>query len=644
MNLTNPVYENNLAALRMQSPEIALEIDAVGFQGLSIEIVPTKTAAPSARVTPPHGDKPILLHSAYDPIREAARWAESIEFTQPTNVIVMGFGLGYHILSLLALHDKNIRHLVIVENDLRIFRLALSAVDLRRVLNRRGSHLVLAASPDTFAEILKDIRTDIILHNFKILLHEPSVKLEPDYYPQANKTLLNIMTHDEVNLRTTFEGGGRNQFNIFMNLPAMAKGYALKDCEGLFTGWPAIVAAAGPSLDKNIAELREIGDRAALFTVDTAQRTFRKYGLAPDVVVTGDPTPLNFSHFESIDSMGEAFLAFHPEVNRQITQKFIHHPYLLPLFDQEGAVLNSLFDLDHEYGRMIRAMNVGHLAFNLARLMGCGPIVLVGFDFAFPRHGGTTHAADAALSREVKPMQRDGTVDIGGKEGKACEESGKMTLVDGYYGEPVPTTVPFVQYIHALEDTVAQCPFEVIDATEGGAAFKGTLRMPLREALPRVLSRPGVGQRWAELKQKRRQADVPALMVELRKGRDVLAQSRRTCDTLMHFVIEWRAALQRGTVEWDYVHRQWNSFDEIWVDMVGQKVFNDFLGTAVQYLYFVRQRQTPVEDDSARAYLKSVVEKYDYIVREMAALLDSFAQTVDLAIMSLEAGLGSRKE
>jgi hypothetical protein len=633
--LSQSIFETNLAALKQISPVVAQEVSSTTLAGLDVEIVQSKTPAPSVRITPAGQSKPILLHSAYDPLREAERWAQSLEFQEPINVVVMGFGLGYHLLTLLNLHDKNIRFLIIIEPDLRILRLALGTVDLRRLLARNGILLIPGAAAQEVPDIIGEVRTDFILHNFRILAHDPSVRCHPAYYAEVQKQILDAVTHDEVNLRTTFENQGRNQFNIYMNLPAIIRGYSLKDCANMLEGFPAVVAAAGPSLDQNVAQLHQIQDRAALFVVDTAQRTFLEQGIQPDLVVSADPTPLNFSHFEHIASLGESFLAFHPEVNRQITRKFITHPWLLPLFDRDSKLVEYLFDLDHVYGSVPRAMNVGHIAFNLARHFGCAPIILVGFDFAFPRYGGTTHARSAALSRSVSKMEADGRIDIGGKEGKAIDESGRMTLVAGYYGEDVPTTVPFRQYIHALEKTVAECGFEVIDATEGGAAFQGTTRIPLQEALNTRLGKTGVQQRWSAFKQKKISTSKEGVLQKLQQGKTVLMQGRKTCDRLLQYLKHWKRLAQQGQVDWQTAQSQWNEFDRIWVEMVGQPEFNHFLGTSVQYLYFCRQRQSRPVDPTAIAFLSSMIEKYSFIIPEMAGLLDNFIQTIDLAIMAL---------
>lgn len=632
------MLESNLTELEIISPELAATIRNLNMEGLKGEIVPTKTTAPSIRIFSPSNDKPELLHSAYDPIREAQRWAENAGIQSPINVILLGSGLGYHLVTLLKVHSPLLRHIVIIEAEPRILRLAFSFLDLRTLIRREGTHFFAGTAPEELPELLRDVRPDLIIHNCKILPHPPSLRCFPLYYDRVREILLQTLTYDEVNMRTNMENQGRNQFNLFMNLPSLVRGYALKDCAGLFQGYPAIVSAAGPSLDKNIRLLRDRGDRAPLFIVDTAQNTFRKLGIAHDVVVTGDPTPLNYSHFERVDSLGDAFLAFHPEVQRLITQKFVDHPYLLPLFDTNTKLPEFLFDLENVYGTMERAMNVGHLALNLALHMGCSPIILIGFDYAFPRKGGMTHAADAAVSRATKPMLADGTIDIDGKEGKAPVESGKMQLVPGYYGDEVPTTVPFSLYIHALEKTVAENPqVEFIDATEGGAYFIGTQRMPLSEAMQNYLTQSGVRERFADFRNRRPQPPYRQVIEKLSEGRNVLSDSLKKCDDLLRIIDRWKSILSHQSIPLPEAHQLWNEFETIWIDICGQELFDPFLGGAAQYVYYQRQRTARARDNSGNAFLELIGEKYSRLVPELKTVIHQTIQLVDLAQSALDA-------
>ncbi|RJP31756.1 MAG: DUF115 domain-containing protein [Candidatus Omnitrophota bacterium] len=636
--MNESLFDANVSVLKACMPDIAQQALAVSMEGFPVEIISTKSGVPSARITTPESGKPVLLHSAYDPVREAKRWAEGLDISEPTNVVVLGIGLGYHLLTLLTLHESNLRYLILIETDARILRLALSAVDLRRILSRKGTVCMVGEAPAAIPELIGEKRADFILHNCRILEHEPSVRCYTNYYRSARESIIDALTYDEINLRTTFENHGRNQFNIFMNLPAIFHGCEPNDCKGLMEGYPAVVSAAGPSLDKNVAQLRDLEDQALLIIVDTAQKTFRRHGITPHVIVTADPTPLNFSHFEEIDQLGNAFLAFHPEVNRQITQKYTGHSFMLPLFDGESEFLHYLFDAE-QTGCIPRAMNVGHIAFNLARHLGCAPIVLAGFDLAFPREGGRTHAADAALSRRLDAMQADGTVGIGGKEGKAPEESGRMMLVPGYYENMVPTTVPFSQYIKALERTVEECPFEVIDATEGGAAFAGTLRMPMHQALRQTLKTGGVAARLDALRRGKRTKELQSVLERMEHGRQVLAKGRRLCDRMNAMLREWKRMISQQPIDRREAEGCWQAFDKIWLEMVGDPLFDAFLGSSPQYLYFRRQRTEKMQDQTGNAYLLCLFNKYTFIIGEMTALLDHFLHCVDLSMMSLKTSI-----
>ncbi len=632
-------FELNIQALQTQDPATAERVLQTPLEGLQAEYVQTKTHAPSFRYVPPGAQTPVLLHSAYDPIREAARWAEAIELKEPTNIFLLGTGLGYHLLTFLQTHALKTRYIFVIEQDPRIFRIALGTIDFRALINRSGTVWIIGEDPKEIPEIVGDKRTDIVLHNFRVISHDASLKSNPAYYKQVQHCLLDAVTYDEVNLRTNMENRGRNQFNILMNLSSIYQGFALKTFQHAFAGYPAIVSAAGPSLDKNIEAVRNHADRAPLFVVDTAQKSFQNHGIVPDFVVTADPTPLNFTHFERIDSLGHAFLAFHPEVNRKITEKFAHHPFLLPLFDGESPFLEHVFEAETRCGKVDRAMNVGHIAFNLAVYMGCDPIILVGFDYAFPPKGGTTHAKDAAMSRAILDSQADGTTTIAGKENRAAQESGKMHIVEGYYGEKVLTTVPFQQYINALDRSIAEYGVRVIDATEGGAAFNQTTRMPLVDAMKQELKQHGVAERIQSLKRQTMHHDPNLILHRMEEGKHVLVQGQKICHELYQMIEFWKTRIQNGPIELKEAHQLWDRFNARWLDMVSPPLFDAFLGTSAQYIYFRRQKSEQAEDDSGAAYLQCMGKKYEFILTEMNGLLTQFIQNIDLAMMAFQTRL-----
>src|SRR5581483_996644 len=78
---------------------------------------------------------------------------------------------------------------------------------------------------------------------------------------------------------------GRYLLNTLANLPALIAEGDVTSLVDQFTGVPAIVVAAGPSLDNNIAQLGALEDRALIIAVDTTLRPLRAAGIRPHLIV-----------------------------------------------------------------------------------------------------------------------------------------------------------------------------------------------------------------------------------------------------------------------------------------------------------------------------------------------------------------------
>ncbi|MFH1744412.1 MAG: 6-hydroxymethylpterin diphosphokinase MptE-like protein, partial [bacterium] len=444
--------ESNLDALRRRNPDLADKIRALDSRlPPYLELVPTKTPLAAVRYHSLGGEAPRALCSLYDPMREAQRWAENDPVSSPINLIFLGIGLGYHLMAYLDRFGRFAKSVALVEFDPYLFRLALTALDLRRVMDSESCHCFVAERPEDFPDLLAPLRTKFMVHNFKVLHHRPAQQLQSDYYIKVARQIVEVATFDGVNTKTVLGQRQRNQHNILRNLGAFWRGRMPAEYRDAARGLPAFIIAAGPSLDRNIDELHRIGSRGLLIAVDTSQNTLARHNIQPHFVAVADPTELNFSHFDKVSDLRDIILAFHPESYFGITRKFRDHPYLFPLVDEQGAFMRhlqeALKDSLGEVGHVTRGMNVGQIAFNIAVHLGCDPIILVGMDFAFSPKGGTTHAEDAAVSRTTSVVGEDGYMMVGAKEGKAGAESGNLVFVPGYYGGQVPTTVSFQQYI-----------------------------------------------------------------------------------------------------------------------------------------------------------------------------------------------------
>ena len=79
--------------------------------------------------------------------------------------------------------------------------------------------------------------------------------------------------------------------NAIRNVPAVTAGSDVRALSGALTGTPAVICAAGPSLDAALDDLRTYADRAYIIACDTALRPLLTAGITPPVVVGLDRAP-----------------------------------------------------------------------------------------------------------------------------------------------------------------------------------------------------------------------------------------------------------------------------------------------------------------------------------------------------------------
>jgi hypothetical protein len=186
--------------------------------------------------------------------------------------------------------------------------------------------------------------------------------------------------------------------NVIRNVASILRGRDVRDLEAAFAGVPAVVAAAGPSLDRNVRELAALRDRALLIAVDTALRPLLAHGIVPDFVVGLDPSEVNARHFQCLPEAKGTWLVAESALHRHAVDPFDgrtfwfrvsnHQPW--PWLKEAGLDVGQI----DVWGSVLTG------AFQTACLAGCDPVVIVGADLAFtgqrPYCRGTTYEFDWA--------------------------------------------------------------------------------------------------------------------------------------------------------------------------------------------------------------------------------------------------------
>ncbi len=181
-------FEKNISALKKANPELA-EILIKSKKSSGPELVDTKTGMPSLKVDN------ILLHSRYDPEKEAKEWVAYHEekINNASSIYVLGFGLGYHILELNGKTEKDI---IVFEPRLDIIRAALESVCLTPVLER--VRIVTDDKIPSFENKPPNPtlpKGEFSVQHFAVLQHKPSVNISREYFEQL---LARLKSREEI--------------------------------------------------------------------------------------------------------------------------------------------------------------------------------------------------------------------------------------------------------------------------------------------------------------------------------------------------------------------------------------------------------------------------------------------------------------
>ncbi|GFI31613.1 hypothetical protein IMSAGC013_03010 [Lachnospiraceae bacterium] len=228
---------------------------------------------------------------------------------------------------------------------------------------------------------------------------------------------------------------------------------------------PAFVVSAGPSLNKNIKELRRAKNKSFIIAVDTAVKPLLQEGIVPDMFATLDGIkPLELVETEQAKELplltmvtsASAILDYHTG------KKFF--------FDEGYIYVRKLFEMN---GKRLEGFPIGGsvatLAFTLACHLGFRKIIFVGQDLAYTDN--KSHA--------------DGTF----QDAMPEENTEKFIRVPGNYEKEVPTLKNLNGYRkwfgEYIEWWTKGRETTFINATEGGARIEGTKLMTLAEVIDR---------------------------------------------------------------------------------------------------------------------------------------------------------------
>lgn len=454
-----------------------------------------ETAARAVEGVEPYGDDAVavakngdpvvtldgrLLHSRYDP-REEARRQLGDHVDPLATFVLLGSGLGYTALELLPrLTGEN--RLYWVEQDARLFRTLLERVDVTEVLAHPGCHVLVAPAAEALYWTLYPDILGILSGPVRLIMHPPSRQRFPSEFEAHRRSIRELSAHGAVLLRTRLLLSKKALGNQLANLREYIESPGIAAFENALAGEPAIVVSAGPSLKRNIHELKRAEGRAAIIAVSTALRPLMAAGITPDFTVLIDHHRISRRYFEGFDAASAPPMLCDLKATPEGVAAY---PGKKIFFDD--LLINTLLDgAAGEKGQLPAGSTVAHTAFHWAKYLGADPIVLVGQDLSYP--GNLLHVPGTAVQAQEYPTtHRFHTFETRELQYYFRHRS-RFIKVPAIPEGDVPTCDIFFTYLKEFEKIFAAHDGTVIDATEGGARIVGTEVATLAQTLERFAS------------------------------------------------------------------------------------------------------------------------------------------------------------
>lgn len=408
-----------------------------------------------------------LFESQFDMDYPTDIWCEQFVNARYDSPIYI-YGIGHYLYLKKLIKAVQYGTIVVYEPNLSIFVEFLLCDEVGELLDAKGVYFIVGEKRNKY---LRNTLDNFLNYNNRMQLYIAKIpnysKRYEDDYEEFCNTIKTKCDNILAEKNTSIIHEGVESYNYLNNIFGLINEAGIQEvCDAVrdFNHYPAVIVSAGPSLDKNVALLKNYKGKVFIVAVEAALNTLKKNSIIPDLVVTVDPNFEKISAFED-----EEFNKLPMIVNMISGYKLLRNHKGRKFYDvQQDNIIGLISD---KYNKTMPILGTGgsvaNSAFSFLQFTGFEIIILIGQDLSYPNN--RFHANGA--------FENEGMLDSSSK---------KYYYVDDIYGGKVLTEKNMDLYRLWFEDTIRDNSNDrmiVIDATEGGALIKGTIIMSLQEAL-----------------------------------------------------------------------------------------------------------------------------------------------------------------
>lgn len=414
------------------------------------------------------------LRYTQDPLSDAQKIVHNIPVNESEIVIIFGIGTGHLIKAVLQKADPNAR-ILLVDSDEEMIEQARRNGLLEEFSQDKRIRLILEQNESIRHEKIMNYLRENFIYVFRYLMLDSFL-----YSKDSQRENTQLLIREFKNARKHFEltiGNDPDDTIIGLrqfveNLPAIINSIGLSRWKDLFKGIPAFCIASGPSLEKQLPLLKEIGNKALIIAADSIVERLQKEGIKPHIITICERGEAIYQRFFKDkefdpDTILVSYSGAYPDIFKEFPG------IIIPLGRSEIPFDVNISEIIPSYDVAVLGQSVAHTSFATALALGCEPIVLLGQDLAYGE-GFNTHAS--GVNDEVHQGRHE-------RYTKHLIERGMVFPVAGWNGGVVNTTIIWNHFRKIFEDEILKTNCKVINATEGGAYIGGAEHIAFQKVL-----------------------------------------------------------------------------------------------------------------------------------------------------------------
>ncbi|MBB4823635.1 hypothetical protein HNO89_000855 [Sporosarcina luteola] len=452
-----------------------------------IEKISSKSGLPVLQVE--HEGKMILIHSKYDPVKEAEQMIDRYkkQMADFHHILFYGVGLGYHVKAFLEQYPEKLASTY--EPIIEVASACTASLDETKLDVSKLTHTFVEEGADDLEQNLYTLSNHLTQKLLVIVLPAYERILKEDTLRFLEK-FKEIVDEKKTTIGTNMVFSKRWTVNSLMNLPSTFEhpNFLLEHAE-TFQNKPVLLVAAGPSLSEEMENLRLIKEKglAYIFAVGSANKALIAQGIHPDAVFTYDPQAHNYTVFQPIidERIRTIPIVYGTSVGFETIQRYPGPKFH---FVTSQDTITQLF---HKTDLPVinDAYSIAIVTLQLLFHVQVKKIILVGQNFAFKK--------DLFYAQEINRYD---------KETKKLSDASvqKSDLEDSFYvqdvyGNDILTNKGFNNMRLLMEKYLRANPqIPVVNTTLGGAAIEGTKFVPLVQLIEEELKGRVVMEGWYE--------------------------------------------------------------------------------------------------------------------------------------------------